>query len=64
MWPSRSHTLSPLTRLMSTKRKFKYTQVELDNFDKIKRIVDHDTLLSYPDFNETFKFIPMLARYN
>ena len=24
-------------------------------FDKIKRIVAHDTLLTYPDFNENFK---------
>ena len=30
-------------------------EVEQDTFDKIKRIVAHDTLLTYPDFNETFK---------
>ena len=30
-------------------------QVEQDDFDKIKRIVAHNTLSTYPDFNETFK---------
>ena len=53
MWPRRSHTLAPLTKL--TFRNFKWTQVEQDAFDKIKRIVDHNTLLTYPNFNETFK---------
>ena len=55
MWPKRSHTLAPFTRLMSTKREFKCTQVEQDAFEKIKRIVARNTLLTYPDFNETFK---------
>ena len=40
---------------MSIKRKFKYTQVELDAFGKIKRIVARDTLLTFPGFNKTFK---------
>ena len=40
---------------MSNKRKFKCTEVEQDAFDEIKRTVDRDTLLTYPDFNETFK---------
>ena len=30
-------------------------QVEQDDFDKIKRIVAHNNLSTYPDFNETFK---------
>ena len=30
-------------------------QVKQDAFDKIKRIMARDTLLTYPDFNETFK---------
>ena len=55
MWPRRSHMLAPLTKLTSVKRKFKCTEVEQDDFDKIKRIVAHDNLLTYPDFNETFK---------
>ena len=55
MWSRRSHTLAPLTKLTSINRKFKWTQVEQDSFDKIKRIVDPDNLLTYLDFNETFK---------
>ena len=47
--------LAPLTKLTSIKRNFKWKQVEQDDFDKIKRIVAHNTLLTYPDFNETFK---------
>ena len=31
------------------------TKTEQDYFDKIKQIVARDTLLTYPDFNETFK---------
>ena len=55
IWPRRSHKSMPLTRLTSIKRKFKWTQVKQDAFDKIKRIVARDTLSTYPDFNETFK---------
>ena len=55
MWPMRSHMLVPLTRLTYIKWEFKWTQVEKYAFDEIKRIVAHDTLLNYPDFNETFK---------
>ena len=55
MWPRRSHMLAPLTILTSIKRKFRWTQVEQDAFDKIKRIVARDTLLTCPYFNRTFK---------
>ena len=55
MWPKGSHTLAPLTRSTSIKRRFKYTQVEQDDFDEIKRTVAHDTLSTYAYFNETLK---------
>ena len=55
MWPRRSHTLAPLTKLTSIKRKFKWKKFEQYAFDKIKRIVARDTLLTYPDFNGKFK---------
>ena len=54
MWPRRSHTLAPLTKLTSIKRRFKWIQFEQDAFDKIKRIVTRDTFITYPDFNEFF----------
>ena len=55
MWPIQSQRLAPLTKLMSIKRNFECTQVKQDAFEKIKRIVARDTLLTYPDFNETFR---------
>ena len=55
MWPRWSHTLAHLTILMSIKRNIKWVQVEQDAFDEINRIVAHNTLLTYPYFNETFK---------
>ena len=55
MWPRRSHTLAPLTKLTSIKRNFEWTQVEQYDFGKIKRIVARATLLTYSDFNENFK---------
>ena len=55
MWSRRPHTLAPLTKLTSIKRKFKWTQVEQDDFEKIKQITACDNLSTYPDFNETFK---------
>ena len=47
--------LAPLTRLMSIKNKFEWAQVKQDALNKITQIVACDTLLTYPDFNETFK---------
>ena len=55
MWPILSHTLAPLTKLTSIKRKFKGTQVEQDSFDKIKRTVACNTLSAYPDSNKILK---------
>ena len=55
MWPRRSHTLAYLTKSTSIKRNFKWKEVKQDAFDKIKQIVVRDNLLTYPDFNETFK---------
>ena len=64
MWPRGSHRLAPSTILMSINRKFKWMQVKQDYFDKIKRIVACNNLLTYPDFNEHLKFIPMLVCSN
>ena len=55
MWPRWSHMLAPLNKLTSINRNFKWKKVKQDAFVEIKRIVAHDTLLTYPDFNETFK---------
>ena len=55
MWTRRSHTLTSLTKINSIKINFKKTQVKKKAFVKIKGVVARDTLLTYPDFNETFK---------
>ena len=47
--------LAHLTNIAYSKVKFKRTKIEQDAFDEIKRILDRNTLLSYPDFNEEFK---------
>ena len=51
---------------MSIKRTLKLMQVEQDVFEKIKRIVGSNTLLTYLDFNETLKMytdsIPLQLR--
>ena len=55
MWPRRPHTLAPLTRITSNKRKFQRKKIEQDAFDEIKWTVARDNLLTYPYFNKTFK---------
>ena len=55
MWQSLARTLAPLTKLTYIKKNLKFTQVEQDAFNKIKRILVYDTLFTYPYFNETFK---------
>ena len=57
MWTKRSHTLEPLNKLKSIKKKYKWTKAEQDAFEKTKQIMARSTLLIYPDFNETFKIL-------
>ena len=52
MWSRRSQMLAPLTKITSTKVKFKWTKIEQDAFDEIKWILSRDNLLTYPDSNE------------
>ena len=54
MWAIWSHLLQLLTVLTSDKVMFKWTAVEQKTFEDIKSIVAHNTLFSYPDFNEKF----------
>ena len=44
MWTIWSHLLLPLTRLTFIKRKFKWTQAEKYDFEKIRRIVVRELL--------------------
>ena len=53
MLPRKSQ-LAPLTEIMPIKRKDKWTKVEQDDFNKVKWIMARSTLITNPDFNETF----------
>ena len=54
MWQQRSHLLTPLTRLTSSKISWKWTSEEQKAFDGMKKVLSKETLLSYPDFNKPF----------
>ena len=54
MWIKHGHKIAPLTKLCSTKIKFKWMHVENDAFVAIKNIVVCAVLLSYPKFSEKF----------
>ena len=49
-----AHKLAPLTKICSTKVKFKWTEVENNDVLAMKKIVGRDVLLSYPNFTKTF----------
>ena len=55
MWARLSYTIAPLTNIIYSEVKFKWTKIEQDDFEKIKRIVDRNNLLDYLDFNEGYK---------
>ena len=54
MWKHRSITLAPLTSLVSTKAKWKWTEEEQQAFDNMKKIISQEVLLPYPDFTKMF----------
>ena len=54
MWPRRAHLLSPLTKLTSSKVKFKWEIEHQLAFEAMKKQVGRDVLLSYPDFTKKF----------
>jgi hypothetical protein len=55
MWIRRSEVLAPLTELCSKTEKFQWTETEQQAFEKAKRIISKEVLLTYPNFNETFE---------
>ena len=64
MWARRSHTLAPLTNIISSKVEFKWIKIKQDAFDEIKQIVACNNLLTYTYFKNNLKFTPMLAISN
>ena len=55
MWEIRLYTLETLTKVTLNELKLKRSKIEKYAFEEFKRIVDRDTLLTYPDFNGEFK---------
>ena len=55
MWSRLSYTLSPLNKITSSKLKFRWTKVEQELFENNNRILVHNVLLAYADFNRGFK---------
>ena len=54
LWRKRSHILKPLNALASPTKPFKWTAECQTAFEEMKRVVSHETLLTFPDFNEEF----------
>ena len=54
MWFCRSELLAPLTSLTSSKVKFEWLPTHQLAFDKIKKVIETEVLLSYPDFEKPF----------
>ena len=52
MYEIPSHTLAPLTKISSSKVKFKWNKTEQEEFKEINRIVDRNVLLDYLDLNK------------
>jgi hypothetical protein len=55
MWGKRSEILAPLTALTSVNKPWKWTDVEQNAFDTMKRIMARETILAYPNFEKPFE---------
>ncbi len=63
MWQKRSHTLAPLTALTSKNVPFKWTEVHQEAFEEMKRVISHETMLTFPDFNKPFHIFTDASNY-
>ena len=54
MWPRRSDILAPLSKLVSDKVPWKWTDREQKAFELMKKVISKEVLLSYPDFSKPF----------
>ena len=55
MWQKRSDLLAPLTALTSKNVKYEWKDEHEKCFEAIKRVIGHEVLLGYPDFNALFE---------
>ena len=63
-WKMKSHTLAPLTKLTSSKVKFKWTEIELKQFKEIRRILNAIMYQVIQISINDLKYIPMIATSN
>jgi hypothetical protein len=54
MWFRRSELLVPLTSLTSSKVKFEWLPSHQQAFDKIKKVIETEVFLAYPDIDKPF----------
>ena len=54
MWKRRSHICAPLTSMVGANAKFEWGSEQQKAFNKMKRLIAKETLLTFPDFNEEF----------
>ena len=55
MWQKCSEIIAPLIALTSNNVKYEWKDDHQKCFDAIKRVIGHEVLLAYPDFNAPFK---------
>ena len=55
MWPKCAHIFAPLTKLCSSKRKFKWTDAHENLFNQDKRLISEDVLLRFPNHSIPFE---------
>ena len=55
MWQKRSEILAPLTALSSKNVKYEWKDEQQKRFDAIKRLIERELQLAYPDFNAPFE---------
>ena len=64
MWARHSHISAPITKITSSKVKFKWNKIKQDVFKEIKRIVARGVLLTYPVIMRNLEFIRKLENSN
>ena len=57
------HILEPINNLTSNKIKWKWTDIEDNAFENIRRVVDYNTFSNYTDFNEQFEINTNAIRF-
>jgi RNase H-like domain found in reverse transcriptase len=63
MWVKRSHVLTPLAILISSKKKWDWGPQQDIAFNMAKKIIAREVMLAYPDFNKPFKIHTDASHY-